>query len=83
MFQTLVLNTTQQASKGYTGVDDSENKLIGKTGIALTILRPSGKVEISGNVYDATAEIGFIEKGENVIVAKFETSQLFVRKHKT
>jgi len=83
MFQALVLNATQQASKGYTGVDDSENKLISKIGVALTILRPSGKVEIDGDVYDAIAEIGYIEKGEDIIVAKFETSQLFVKKYKT
>ena len=83
MFQALVLNATQQASKGYTGVDDSENKLIGKTGVAMTILRPSGKVEIDGDAYDATAEIGYIDKGEDIIVVKFETSQLFVKKYIT
>ena len=62
------------------GVDMSAHKLIGKEGTAFTVLRPSGKAEIEGNVYDATAESGFIEQGEKVVVVKYETAQLFVRK---
>ena len=63
------------------GVDMSEHALVGKHGIAFTILRPSGKVEIEGNVYDATAETGYIDKGEKIEVIRFETAQLFVRKN--
>ena len=54
----------------------------GKTGIAHTMLRPSGKVMIEGEIYDATALTGFIDKGEAVEVVKYETAQLFVRKVK-
>ena len=54
--------------------------MIGKTGVASTILRPSGKVEINGDLYDAKAEISYIEKGEKVLVAKFEAGQLYVRR---
>lgn len=66
--------------EGFVGVDLSEKVLIGKQGIAFTILRPSGKVEIDGNIYDATAETGYIEKDEKIEVVRFETAQLFVRK---
>ena len=61
-------------------MDASEFELIGREGIAATILRPSGKVEIDSDLYDATAETGYIEKGEKVKVVKYETAQLFVRK---
>ena len=40
----------------------------------------SGKVEIEGYIYDATAETGYIDKGEKIEVVRFETAQLFVRK---
>ena len=79
LFNHLILNTTQPSSKGYAGVDLTENQLVGKTGVAATILRPSGKVEIEGGIYDATAEIGYIEKGSHVKVVRFATTKLFVR----
>jgi membrane-bound serine protease (ClpP class) len=66
--------------KEFVGVDMKEKELIGKKGTAFTILRPSGKVEIEGNIYDATAESGYIEKGETIEVVQYKTAQLFVRK---
>ncbi|MBI3501140.1 MAG: nodulation protein NfeD [Bacteroidetes bacterium] len=66
--------------EGFMGVDMTSQNLVGKSGIAFTILRPSGKVEIDGNIFDATAETGYIDKGEKIEVVRFETAQLFVRK---
>jgi len=66
--------------EGFMGVDMTSQNLVGKQGTATTILRPSGKVEVEGNIYDATAETGYIDKGEKVEVVRFETAQLFVRK---
>ena len=83
LFNHLVLHTSQPTNKGYAGVDLTENQLVGKTGITATILRPSGKVEIEGMIYDATAEFGYIEKGEMVKIIRFETTQLFVRSIKS
>lgn len=80
LFRRFVLEATQEKEKGFVGTDISEFSLLGKTGVAKTMLRPSGKVEIDGEIYDATAETGFIEKGENIKVARYETAQLFVRK---
>ncbi|MCE5227407.1 MAG: nodulation protein NfeD [Porphyromonadaceae bacterium] len=53
---------------------------IGKYGKAATVLRPSGKVEIENELFDAVSESGFIEKGSSVKVVKFENSQLYVEK---
>ncbi|MFI5163617.1 MAG: nodulation protein NfeD [Bacteroidia bacterium] len=66
--------------EGFMGVDMTSKDLVGKEGTAFTILRPSGKVQIDGNVYDATAESGYIDKDEKIVVVKYETAQLFVRK---
>jgi membrane-bound serine protease (ClpP class) len=76
----LALNTVQDTTAGYSSVNVKMRDLMGKTGTAYTILRPSGKVEIEDDVYDATALTGYIDKGEQVKVVKYETSQIFVIK---
>jgi len=61
-------------------IDLHQKEMIGKTGVAFTILRPSGRVEIDGELYDAKAEISYIEKGEKVKVIHDEAGQLYVIK---
>ncbi len=79
MFSRIALNAVQKKSEGFVGTSQLEQKLIGKTGTALTVLRPSGKVTIDNENYDATSAVGFIEKDTPVIVEKYEAAQLFVR----
>jgi len=55
--------------------------MIGKTGIAYTMLRPSGKVNIEGDIWDAKSEESYIEKGEKIIVKRQEAGQLYVEKY--
>lgn len=78
----LALVTTQQKNEGFTSADTSYTGIMGKTGTAHTMLRPAGKVMIEGTLYDATALTGYIDKGEDIEVVKYETAQLFVRKFK-
>lgn len=80
LFPHLALWDTQQKNDGYIGVDISYSGMIGITGTAYTVLRPSGKVEINGEIYDAKSEYGFIDKGESVKVVKYETGQLYVER---
>ncbi|MGK0384652.1 MAG: membrane-bound serine protease (ClpP class) [Bacteroidia bacterium] len=80
MMSSMVLSSVQKKEDGFVGVNVKEHEMIGKQGIAFTILRPSGKIEIEGDVYNATALTGYIDKGEAILVVKYETSQLFVRK---
>jgi len=79
-FRGLALEAVGASEEGYTSANLQVKSMVGKTGIAFTILRPSGKVEIDGDVYDATAITGFIEKGKAIRVVKYETAQLFVEK---
>ncbi|MFH2094459.1 MAG: NfeD family protein [Bacteroidota bacterium] len=74
------LHTTQETSDGFIGIDLKQKTLAGKTGITATILRPSGKVEIDDDVYDAVALTSYIDKGEKVKVIKDEAGQLYVQK---
>lgn len=79
-FGELSLFTTQKSSEGFVSVDISLKEYVGKKGIASTLLRPSGKITVDDDLFDATAETGFIDKGENVIIVKFENQQMIVRK---
>lgn len=53
--------------------------LVGKEGIAATVLRPSGKVLIDGEIYDGVSLQDFIEKGTPVKVVRFENAQVYVQ----
>lgn len=64
--------------EGYISVPEEQKLLIGKTGISATILRPSGRVSVDGELYDAISVVGFIEKGKKVRINKYESSQLYV-----
>ena len=76
----IALDAVQDKEAGFTSADKRMSELVGKSGVAFTILRPSGKIEIEDDVFDATALSGYIDKGEKVKVVKYETSQLFVMK---
>jgi membrane-bound serine protease (ClpP class) len=80
LFKNMALNTVQNVDDGFISVDTLLFDLKGKTGVASTVLRPGGKVEIDGDVYDAVAENGYIEKGEKISVIKVESAQLYVEK---
>lgn len=77
-FQRLVLADEQRSGSGYVSSVLSK-ELLGKEGIAKTDLRPSGKVEIEGQWYDAVSLDGYITKGTLVTVEKHENYNIFVR----
>ena len=79
-FGSLALRTKLDSDKGFNSQDLTHNRYVGMEGTAQSILRPSGKIVVDGEVLDATAEHGFIEKGDRVIVTRFENAQLFVKK---
>lgn len=79
LFGSLALETVQNKSEGFVSFDTEKQKsLIGKKGVAHTVLRPSGKVTIDNEVYSAVAETGFITKGSIIIVRREEQGQLYV-----
>ena len=75
MFRKIALTTDLATSES---VDQSSRNLVGKTGKAMTVLRPSGKVIIDNEVYDAVSNQGFIDSGTTVTVVKFENMQIYV-----
>jgi membrane-bound serine protease (ClpP class) len=79
-FAHLSLQTIQDVKDGFVCIENTMLELKGATGIAQTVLRPAGKVIIGKEIYDAVALTGFIEKGEEIVVAKVEATQLYVEK---
>ena len=79
-YGSLALKTNMDADKGFVAQDMQLAQYVGKQGIASTLLRPVGKIEIDGEYLDATSEVGFIDKGDPIEVTRFENAQLFVKK---
>lgn len=79
-FGSLAFKTVLTKDEGFMAQDMSLTRFVGREGITLTFMRPAGKVEIDGDVMDAVSNIGLIDKGERVIVTRFENAQLVVDK---
>jgi membrane-bound serine protease (ClpP class) len=79
-FGHLALDEVQDKSDGYTSSDSRYQEKIGLEGVATSILRPAGKIEIDNQLYDAFSETGYIEKGSRVKVTGYTNMQLKVRK---
>lgn len=80
IFSGLALHTTLSAEPDYIGSGRKDLSLIGKKGIAQTVLRLSGKVSVDGTVYDAISVGSYIEKGEMIRVTGYEAGQLYVER---
>jgi membrane-bound serine protease (ClpP class) len=80
LFRNVALIKTLDNQSGYIGVPVELKELTGKTGVATTVLRLSGKVQVDGKYYDAVSEDGFIDKGTKVKIIRYETGQLYVVK---
>jgi membrane-bound serine protease (ClpP class) len=78
-FQRMALTETQESSKGFS-VNMHTEVMNGKTGIAYTVLRPSGKVMIGDQLFDAFTRGDYVEKGEPIIVIESEGVTLKVKR---
>ena len=79
LFGSLALETSVNKADGFVSFDTEKlSALVGSAGTAHTVLRPSGKVIIGGEVYPAVAETGFIARGTEIIVRREEQGQLYV-----
>ncbi|MDR1177280.1 MAG: nodulation protein NfeD [Spirochaetaceae bacterium] len=78
MFDPLTLKTSITGTAGGSDDGDEYTLLPGKTGLAVTTLRPSGKARIEGKVYDVETEGYFAENGAPVRVSKVLGSRIVV-----
>ena len=76
----LILTSTQTPTTGYV-VSSAENRdLVGKRGVTLSTLRPSGRAEVEGNVIIVVSDGEFIDPGVPVVVADVRRNGVIVRR---
>lgn len=78
LFNKMVLFESAKKEDGYVS-NINRIDLLGKEGIALTILRPAGTVVINNERVDVVSEGGFIEQNAVVKVIKVEGARIVVR----
>jgi membrane-bound serine protease (ClpP class) len=77
-FSRIALVAVQKSDDGYTS-SSLPKGMVGKKGTAYTILRPSGRVMIENDLYDAFTRGGFVKKGEEILVISSEGTSLKVK----
>lgn len=80
IYKRVALTDRQESSQGYMS-NPSNKGLMGKTGVAYTVLRPSGKILIDGKMYDAHTRGDYIEKGQSVEIISDEGPSIRVKLH--
>lgn len=81
LFNRLVLTRDLSAAtinSGAPGVEDRRSGLAGKVGTAVTPLRPSGRILIDGDVFDAVTDGEFVANGSPVKVLAVEGMRIVV-----
>jgi membrane-bound serine protease (ClpP class) len=75
----LVLTTGMQADLGYASAPESDRQWLGRTGKALSPMRPAGIAEIGGTRVDVVSEGGFIDAGAAIEVTRVDGNRIVIR----
>lgn len=75
---TLILNSELKTEEGFMS-NASYEHLLGQRGITISILRPSGKIKIAGEIYNVSSDDKFIEKDRQIIVSEVNGNKIMVR----
>jgi membrane-bound serine protease (ClpP class) len=78
----LVLATGMQADLGYVSAPESDRRWLGRTGTALSPLRPAGIAEIDGTRVDVVSDGGFIDAGAAIEVTRVDGNRIVVRRRR-
>ena len=74
-----VLNDDMNADLGYNTAPDTDRSWLGKTGTAVSPLRPAGIAEIAGTRLDVVSDGGFIEALTVIEVTRVDGNRIVVR----
>ncbi|MYL28936.1 MULTISPECIES: NfeD family protein [Halobacillus] len=80
MWNKMALNDQMTSEMGYNSMNETYQKLLGKTGTARTDMRPSGTIEIEGEDYSAVSNGQWIYKDQPVTVASVDGTKIMVKK---
>lgn len=81
LWKRLVLSHSESPQAGYRALADLSH-LVGKQGVAITPLRPSGTCVIDGQRYDVVSDGGFVKAHTRVEVVLTEGTRVVVREVK-
>ncbi len=75
----LILKNSAKKAEGFVSGKDF-SFLIGKAAVAKTALRPAGKAEVDGVVYDVVSEGEFIDCGAQIIICGADSNRITVKR---
>lgn len=78
LVQPIILTDEQNKTEGYISSSDLEY-LLGKEGMAVTDLRPSGVGSFDGISFDVISEGQYVTKGTEIVIYKVVGSKLIVK----
>lgn len=78
----LILETGLLAGAGGGSAPESDKSWLGKSGTAVSPLRPAGIAEIEGERVDVVSDGEFIEPGEPITVTRVDGNRIVVRRHR-
>lgn len=76
-FNEVALRQSLTGEEGFVGVKTGMQDLVGREARVFTDLKPAGKVEIDGKIYEATVDVGYIPKGASVRIVRAEQGRLY------
>ena len=78
MWTKMALMDRLTSDKGYISMNESYKSLVGKEGVTLTVLRPSGTIKIDEQEYSAVSHGKWIDKGQKIIVVQVDGTKIAV-----
>jgi membrane-bound serine protease (ClpP class) len=78
----VTLRRTLSSKEGVTSQSPDMERLLGREGVAITDLRPSGKALIAGKKVDVASRGDYIQKGEHIAVVLVSGNQVIVEKNR-
>lgn len=76
----LILSTDMEAEEGFVSSPETDRQWLGRTGRAVSPLRPAGIAEIDGNRVDVVSDGVFIDAGAPVRVTRVDGNRIVVRR---
>ncbi|OPX25647.1 MAG: hypothetical protein B1H02_00975 [Candidatus Latescibacteria bacterium 4484_107] len=74
----MVLNTKESGEEGFRSTPSELEALVGKEGVAVTPLHPSGTAIIEGKRINVVTEGGFVERNAKIVVEEVEGNRVVV-----
>jgi membrane-bound serine protease (ClpP class) len=76
----LVLDADMTGDRGYVSSPASDRRWLGKTGTAISALRPAGIAEFDGTRVDVVSDGDFLEGGSTIEVTRVDGNRIVVRR---